>query len=77
LNVGPCLSLAGVRARFPKAPGDMAEDEVRLEIVRLGYSIMWAAFRGRVHEVCVCMVRLRELVEEGYGKPFDHGDHWT
>lgn len=76
-DVGPYLSLAGVRSRFPRDPLDMSDGETRWELVRLGFRIAWAALRQDFPEVCVFMVRLRELVEEDQGKAFDHGDHWT
>lgn len=75
--VGPHLSLAGVRARFPKAPITMGTAQMAREIFVLGLRIAWAAVRGRFYAVCVCLVRLKELVEEIEGKPYNHGDHWT
>lgn len=76
-DVGPCLTLAHVRARFPKAPLWMGDKETAREVLVLGLRVAWAAFHGRFHEVCVYLVRLKELVEEIEGKPFNHGDHWT
>ena len=75
-DVGPYLPLATVRTRFPEAPIVMGSAEMAREVFWLGLRVAWAAVRGRFYEVCVYLVRLKELVEEIEGKPYNHGDHW-
>ncbi len=76
-EAGPYLSWEGVRARFPKNPTRLSSNEARREIVRCALRVMWSAWWWDMDAVCVYLFRIKEVVEEFEGKPFDHGDHWA
>ena len=62
---------------FGRHPTKMSDSEVQDAIEKSGAAVALAAVQEDRARLCRHLVRLKQLVEEAGGKPFDDADFWV